>query len=112
MGGGGIPASTRGLVVIAVPIAEALSVITWFTSQATARLRIFSIRAAIGLLLLFTTAYVGHLVFGTAPTCGCMGKLLRFRDSITEAQFVIIRNAILLAVLGAGHWALSSRRHA
>jgi hypothetical protein len=64
---------------------------------------------AIGLVLLFSTAYAGHLALGRAPKCHCLAAIEAFTASIHDAKIVLTRN---LAMIGVLLWSsLAGRRY-
>lgn len=79
-----------------IPAAEILIGASWLLSVR----RSLAELGALSLLFAFTGAYILHLASGLEPDCNCFGKIMRFRMQQTTATEAIIRNVILIGVMG------------
>lgn len=93
-----IPAAAAPYLAIVLPAVELAIGLSWFLSI---QRRLAAI-AALTLLSAFTCAYLGHVVFATAPDCGCLGLLKLHHESRSQILLLTLRNSILIAALIIG----------
>lgn len=92
-----IPGWGRVVIGFSVPLVELGLGLGWFV-LAPQRRRLAV--AAILMLLVFSGMYGAHLALGVRPDCGCLGKILAFKEDMNTAQIVLLRNALLAGSLG------------
>lgn len=93
-----LPKSTVPLLGVMIPCLELGVGLAWFLGMARRR------TAALGFLLLFgfSALYAAHVAMGSPPDCACFGKFLEFKATVADSWKVLVRNGVLLAVLGLG----------
>lgn len=90
-----MPASMKQVSVTLLPPIEVALGIAFFALQK--RALVLLIQG--GLLALFTVMYSYELASGSAPECGCLGRLAAWASLRDTGWFVISRNAVLLLMV-------------
>ena len=93
-----LPEDARPFLAVAVPSAELLVSGLWLLGLS----RRVSPLVMLGLLFFMTGVYLAHVVFAEPPRCNCLGELAAFRLGMDSARGVVVRNAVLMALLGVG----------
>jgi uncharacterized membrane protein YphA (DoxX/SURF4 family) len=91
----------RGLVppvTIAVPAAELALSLCWLLGIARRRCEWMMC----GLLIGFTGVYALQWIVAEAPPCGCLGVLARRLAAVEQAQWLLARNFVLIALAAYG----------
>ena len=103
-----IPGAARVAIAVTVPALELGVFLLFFLT----RHKYGAIISSIVLLVLFSGFYLYHVVFSTTPDCGCFGKVALYFESQRSAQGILVRNAVLLAVLITGAFGYRAKRQA
>jgi prepilin-type N-terminal cleavage/methylation domain-containing protein len=90
------PDVSLGLVAILVPVVELALACSFFASSGHARRAALTAAALLGV---FSAVYGVLLMFGHEPDCLCFGKILAFRHARSDAFWVLMRNAAMIAAL-------------
>lgn len=101
-----IPPWVRLLAVYAVPPIEVSLGGLWLIGY---RRRLVSALVG-GVLVVVTGVYGIQVVLGEVPDCGCFGRVMAYENAKQGAVFVIGRNVILIALLGASLVATGATR--
>src|SRR5262249_17406520 len=101
-----VPEYATRYVAFTVAWAELLLAFSWLLG-----LRRRSMGIGIAALISFFTAVYGYLLLkGERPNCSCLGLLARYIVLQNEGQAVLIRNVILLGLMGVGAGLLTGSR--
>ncbi len=96
----GVPVALRTPLAVAVPLVELTIAGAWLVGLSRRR----APWAALALLLTVTAAYGLHWAFIKPPNCDCFGKIAQFKQDTAGATLVVLRNAVLMGLLGCGLW--------
>lgn len=91
-----LPEESLGFVAIFVPVMELALACSFFASSR------YACRAALtaaALLGVFSAVHGVLLILGHEPDCLCFGKVLAFRHARSDAIWMFIRNAAMIAAL-------------
>lgn len=102
-----IPRAAHGPVSMGVPLLEIAIAASWFLGLHRAAMAWL----AAGLIVSFTGLYAVHLAFSSPPDCHCLGLIVAFDRGRAFAENLLVRNGVLLGMLGvAGMLAIMRTR--
>jgi hypothetical protein len=86
-------------LALTIACAEVLTGFLWLARVS----RRPALQIATVMMMVFTGAYGFGVMLVKPPDCRCFGILERYRVHAEEARTVVVRNALLIALLLAGH---------
>ncbi len=92
-----IPLGLEFAVALGAMSVEIAVGLWWFLGQA----RRGALLVAIGWVVSLTVFYGVHAAFAKAPDCACFGVLDRYLDMMDSAWSLMVRNGVMIAMLGA-----------
>lgn len=93
-----VPPRVLPTLALIAPLVEIVLTTSWLLRLSTKRAPIL----AVGVLVVFTTAYLLQIAFGERPTWGCAGVVLQWELLRESATYVLVRNAALTSLLLLG----------
>ncbi len=91
-----IPTAVQGPLSMGVPLLEIAIAAAWFLGLHRAAMAWL----AAGLIASFTGLYAVHLAFSSPPDCHCLGLIVSFDRGQAFAENLLVRNGVLLGMLG------------
>lgn len=100
-----LPPWLQGGLVFLVPTAEGLLALAWVNGQRRRAVLVL----AVAMLVLYSTALAFQVWLAGPPNCGCLGRLAAYFDQFRGVEWLLARNALMVAGLAAAWPAAGSR---
>ena len=84
------------IIAIGIPALEVAGSLSWLLGMQRQRAGVF----VFGLVGVMTLAYLTQRFLSGPPTCGCVGILANYMSQLETLNWVLGRNAVLLAAIG------------